>query len=310
MRLIACNSHPRLAQALADFIGVPLTQAAIRRFNDMEIFVEILESVRGDDTFVIQSTSFPANDHLMELLITIDALKRGSAGRITAVMPYFGYARQDRKSGPRSPISAKLVANLLTVAGVDRVLMVDLHTGQIQGFFDIPTDNLRAAPVFSADILVRTAGEHLTIVSPDVGGVFRARQLAARVGAELAIIDKRRTAPGESEAMHVIGQVAGRRCIMVDDIIDSGGTLCSAADALLAHGAASVSAYATHGVFSGQAIDKIEKSNLSEVCVSDSILATPAVAASVKVRQITLAPLLASAIKAIGNDESISTLFD
>jgi len=320
MKLIACNSHPRLAQAISDVLGVPLTQAAIRRFSDMEIFVEILESVRGEDTFVVQSTSFPANDHLMELLITIDALKRGSARRITAVMPYFGYARQDRKSGPRSPISAKLVANLLTTAGVDRVLMVDLHTGQIQGFFDIPTDNLYAAPVFRADIHAHYPGVPLTIVSPDVGGVFRARQLATRlnthlvnadfINADLAIIDKRRSAPGESEVMHVIGQVEGRHCILVDDIIDSGGTLCQAAKSLVEHGAASVAAYATHGVFSGQALERVMASPLTEVCVSDSIMATSAMASAPKIRHITLAPLLAQAIAAIAYEKSISTLFE
>ena len=311
MKLLAGNSNLPLARAIAAYLEIPLTEASVRRFADEEVFVEIHENVRGEDVFVIQSTGFPANDNLMELLICIDALKRSSAKRITAVIPYFGYARQDRKPGPRTPISAKLVANLLTTAGADRVLSVDLHAGQIQGFFDIPTDNLYAAPVMSADIHARFAGKNLMVVSPDVGGVVRARALAKRLeNAPLAIVDKRRERAGESEVMNIIGDVSGRFCILVDDIVDSAGTLCNAAAALRAAGAEDVVAYVTHGVLSGGAVARVEGSSLSELVITDSIGAPDAVAAAGKIRHLTIAPLLAEAVKRIADESSVSSLFD
>jgi len=311
MKLLAGNSNLPLAEAIAGYLELPMTDASVRRFADEEVFVEIHENVRGEDVFVIQSTGFPANDNLMELLICIDALKRSSARRITAVIPYFGYARQDRKPGPRTPISAKLVANLITVAGADRVLSMDLHAGQIQGFFDIPTDNLYAAPVMSADIQARFAGKNLMVVSPDVGGVVRARALAKRLdNAPLAIVDKRRERPGESEVMNIIGDVSGRFCILVDDIVDSAGTLCNAAAALLEAGAEEVVAYVSHGVLSGGAVARVAGSALSELVITDSINATGPVAEAGKIRQLTIAPLLAEAIRRIADESSVSSLFD
>ncbi|MDT8760688.1 ribose-phosphate pyrophosphokinase [Sphingomonas psychrotolerans] len=311
MKLMAGNSNLPLASAIADYLEIPLTQANVRRFADEEIFVEILENVRGEDVFVLQSTSYPANDNLMELLIMIDALRRASAKRITAVLPYFGYARQDRKPGPRTPISAKLVANLITTAGANRVLSVDLHAGQIQGFFDIPTDNLFAAPVMSADIHTRFPGKQWMVVSPDVGGVVRARALAKRLeNAPLAIVDKRRERPGESEVMNIIGQVEGRFCILIDDIVDSAGTLCNAAAALKAAGAEDVVAYCTHGVLSGGAVARVDASALRELVITDSIGNHAVIAESAKTRHLTIAPLLAEAIKRIADESSVSSLFD
>ncbi len=309
MKIVACNSNRPLAEAVATALNLPLTKASVRRFADMEVFVEIHENVRGEDVFVVQSTSFPANDNLMELLITLDALKRGSARRTTAVIPYFGYARQDRKSGPRTPISAKLVANLITEAGADRVLTLDLHAGQIQGFFDIPVDNLFAAPMFASDIKARYAGRDLMVVSPDVGGVVRARQIATRLNCDLAIIDKRRERAGVSEVMNVIGEVEGRHCILVDDIVDSAGTLCNAAEALMKNGATGVSSYVTHGVFSGGAVARVAASPIEMMMTTDSILATEAVRVSHNIRQITIAPLLAEAIRRISEESSVSSLF-
>ena len=311
MKLLTGNSNPALAQAIADYLELPLTQADVRRFADEEVFVEIHENVRGEDMFVIQSTSFPANDNLMELLICIDALRRASATRITAVLPYFGYARQDRKPGPRTPISAKLVANLITTAGADRVLAVDLHAGQIQGFFDIPTDNLYAAPVMAADILERNEAKNLMVVSPDVGGVVRARALARRLhNAPLSIVDKRRDKPGQSEVQNIIGDVKGWDCILIDDIIDSGGTLCNAAAALMEAGAKSVTAYLTHGVLSGTAVDRVNASALKELVITDSIQPTPGAAASDKIRILSIAPLVGEAIRRIADESSVSSLFD
>ena len=311
MKLMAGNSNLPLARAIAGYLELPLTDASVRRFADDEIFVEIHENVRGEDLFVVQSTSFPANDNLMELLICIDALRRASAKRITAVVPYFGYARQDRKPGPRTPISAKLVANLITEAGADRVLSVDLHAGQIQGFFDIPTDNLYAAPVMAADIQSRQNGEPLMVVSPDVGGVVRARALARRLdNAPLAIVDKRRERAGQSEVMNIIGDVKGQSCILIDDIVDSGGTLCNAAQALLDAGAKSVSAYITHGVLSGAAVDRVNASALRELVITDSILATDAAKDSPRIRILPIAPLIGEAIRRIADESSVSSLFD
>ncbi|MBI09301.1 MAG: phosphoribosylpyrophosphate synthetase [Rhodospirillaceae bacterium] len=311
MKILSGNSNRPLAEAISACLNTPLTKAAIRRFSDLEVFVEILENVRGEDVFIIQSTSYPANDNLMELLVSIDALRRGSAQRITAVIPYYGYARQDRKTGPRTPISAKLVANLVTTAGADRVLTMDLHAGQIQGFFDVPTDNLFAAPVFLKDIEENRAdGEELVIVSPDVGGVVRARAIAKRLGAELAIIDKRREKAGVSEVMHIIGDVKDRRCILVDDIVDSAGTLCNAADALMQDGAKSVQAYSTHGVLSGGAVARVSASPLESLVTTDSIQATEAMRVAHNIRQITIAPLLAEAILRIAENRSVSSLFD
>ncbi len=310
MKILAGNSNRPLTEAIAAYLGVPLTKCQVRRFADMEIFVEIQENVRGQDTFVVQSTSFPTNDHLMEALIMIDALRRASARRITAVMPYFGYARQDRKPGPRTPISAKLVANLITRAGADRVLTVDLHAGQIQGFFDIPTDNLFSAPVLVRDIQENLDLSNVMVVSPDVGGVVRARALAKRISAPLAIVDKRRERAGESEVMNIIGEVKGRNCILVDDIVDSGGTLCNAADALLQAGAKDVRAYITHGVLSGGAVARISASRLKELVITDSIQPTEAVRVSDNVRVITIAPLIGEAIARTAKEESVSSLFD
>jgi ribose-phosphate pyrophosphokinase len=310
MKILTGNSNRPLAEAISAYLNLPLTKASVRRFSDMEVFVEIHENVRGEDVFMIQSTSFPANDNLMELLVSLDALKRGSARRITAVIPYYGYARQDRKSGPRTPISAKLVANLITSAGADRVLTIDLHAGQIQGFFDIPTDNLFAAPVFIKDIRERFDGDKLTVVSPDVGGVVRARAHAKRLDADLAIIDKRRERAGVSEVMHIIGDVEGRRCILVDDIVDSAGTLCNAAVALSRAGASSVSAYVTHGVLSGGAVARVTASPIEELVMTDSIQATEAVRVAQNMRQITIAPLLGEAMRRISDELSVSSLFD
>jgi ribose-phosphate pyrophosphokinase len=309
MKLVAGNSNPKLAEQVSDYLEKPLTKTSVRRFADQEIFVEILENVRGEDVFVLQSTSYPANDNLMELLIITDALRRSSAKRITAVLPYFGYARQDRRSQGRTPISAKLVANLITNAGVDRVLTLDLHAGQIQGFFDIPTDNLFAAPVFVRDIKERYATDNVVIVSPDVGGVVRARALAKRIDAPLAIVDKRRERPGESEVMNIIGAVNGRDCILVDDIVDSGGTLCNAADALLAQGAKSVTAYATHGVLTGGAIARITASKLKEMVFTNSIQPTEDFENSPKLRWISIAPLIGEAISRTAAEQSVSSLF-
>jgi ribose-phosphate pyrophosphokinase len=310
MKLLAGNSNLPLVKDIADYLQLPITAASVRRFADEEIFVEILENVRGEDVFVVQSTSYPANDNLMELLICIDALHRASAKRITAVLPYFGYARQDRKPGPRTPISAKLVANLIVTAGADRVLSVDLHAGQIQGFFDIPTDNLYGAPVMSADIQARFAGRNITVVSPDVGGVVRARALAKRLdNAPLAIVDKRRERPGESEVMNIIGDVEDRFCILIDDIVDSAGTLCNAAGALRQAGAEDVVAYCTHGVLSGGAVSRVENSALTELVITNSIYGE-GIAASDKVRVLTIAPLLGEAIKRIADESSVSSLFD
>jgi ribose-phosphate pyrophosphokinase len=310
MKIMTGNSNRPLAEAISAFLNLPLTKASVRRFSDMEVFVEINENVRGEDVFMIQSTSYPANDNLMELLVALDALKRGSARRITAVIPYYGYARQDRKSGPRTPISAKLVANLITSAGADRVLTIDLHAGQIQGFFDIPTDNLYAAPVFTKDILERFNGGDLTIVSPDVGGVLRARAIAKRLDADLAIIDKRRERAGVSEVMHIIGDVQNQRCVLVDDIVDSAGTLCNAAEALMNAGAKSVSAYVTHGVLSGGAVARVTASPLQELVMTDSIQATEAVRVAQNIRQITISPLLGEAMRRISEEQSVSSLFE
>jgi ribose-phosphate pyrophosphokinase len=309
IKLVAGNSNRVLSEAVSAHLKMPLTKAQVRRFADMEIFVEIQENVRGEDVFVLQSTSFPANDNLMELLIIIDALKRASARRITAVIPYFGYARQDRKPGPRTPISAKLVANLITTAGADRVMTVDLHAGQIQGFFDIPTDNLFAAPVMTRDILERYGKGDLVVVSPDVGGVVRARALAKRIEAPIAICDKRRERPGESEVMNVIGDVRGKRCILIDDIVDSGGTLCNAAEALLKNGATEVMAYITHGVLSGGAIARIQSSSLKSLVITDSIEPTAAVKATRNIRVLSIAPLIGEAIIRTSREESVSSLF-
>ena len=311
MKVLSGNSNRPLAEAIAACLNLPLTKATIRRFSDLEVFVEIQENVRGEDVFVVQPTSFPANDNLMELLVTLDALKRGSARRITAVLPYFGYARQDRKTSPRSPISAKLVANLITTAGADRVLTIDLHAGQIQGFFDIPVDNLYAQPVLIDDVRAKYKNTaELMIVSPDVGGVVRARALASRLDADLAIIDKRRPRAGVSEVMNIIGEVEGRDCILVDDIVDSAGTLCNAAVALSKAGAKSVAAYVTHGVLSGDAVARVAASPLKRLVVTDSIQATQAVRVSDRVDQLTVAPLLAEAIKRISEESSVSSLFD
>jgi ribose-phosphate pyrophosphokinase len=310
IKILAGNSNRALTEAIAAYLGIPLTRCQVRRFADMEIFVEIQENVRGKDTFVIQSTSYPANDHMMELLIMTDALRRSSARRITAVIPYFGYARQDRRSAGRTPISAKLVANLITQAGVDRVLTVDLHAGQIQGFFDIPTDNLFGAPVMVHDIKQRLDRDNVVVVSPDVGGVLRARALAKRIDASLAIVDKRRERAGESEVMNIIGDVAGKCCILVDDIVDSGGTLCNAADALLADGAREVYAYITHGVLSGGAVARIAASQLKELVLTDTIQPTEAVRVAKNIRVISIAPLIAEAIARTAKEESVSSLFD
>ncbi len=310
IKLVAGNSNQPLANAIATYLDLPLTKASVRRFADNEIFVEIHENIRGSDVFIIQSTSYPANDHLMELLIITDAVRRSSARRITAVIPYFGYARQDRKVGSRAPISAKLVANLIANAGVDRVMMMDLHAGQIQGFFDIPTDNLWAAPLMVRDIKERFDLADVMVVSPDVGGVARARGFAKRINAPLAIIDKRRERAGESEVMNVIGDVAGHTCILIDDIVDSGGTLVNAADALLANGAKDVYAYISHGVLSGGAVARITGSKLKELVITDSIQPTEAVRSARNIRVISIAGLIGEAIDRTASEESVSSLFD
>jgi ribose-phosphate pyrophosphokinase len=310
MKLFAGNSNRVLAESVAKYLNIPLGKASVRRFADQEIFVEIQENVRGEDVFVMQSTSFPANDHLMELLIMIDAFRRSSAKRITAVLPYFGYARQDRKPGPRTPISAKLVANLITEAGANRVLTLDLHAGQIQGFFDIPTDNLYAVPVFARDVRAHYGKSNVMVVSPDVGGVVRARSLAKRIDAQLAIVDKRRDRPGESEVMNVIGDVRGKDCLLFDDIVDSGGTLCNAAEALLAKGATSVTAYITHGVLSGGAAARISSSKLKELVITDSIQPTPAIEAAPNIRVLSISDLIGEAVSRTASEESVSSLFD
>jgi ribose-phosphate pyrophosphokinase len=310
MRLITGNSNQPLAEAIGRHLKLPYVKAVVRRFSDMEVFVEVQENVRGEDMFVIQSTSFPANDNLMELLIMIDALRRASARRITAVIPYYGYGRQDRKMGPRTPISAKLVANLITEAGANRVLTVDLHAGQIQGFFDIPTDNLFALPVIHKDIEDYLGGEPPMVISPDVGGVLRARSLAKRLGTDLAIVDKRRERAGESEVMNIIGDVEGQRCVLIDDIIDSGGTMCNAADALLKNGATEVYAYAVHGVLSGGAVTRIRNSRIKSLVVTDSIAPTEEMRACPNIRSISIAPLIGEAMRRINNEESVSSLFD
>lgn len=310
MKILGCNANHPLAEIIAASLRLDLTDASIRRFADMEVFVEIRENVRGEDVFVIQPTSYPANDNVMELLVALDALRRGSARRITAVIPYFGYARQDRKTGPRTPISAKLIANLIAQAGASRVVTLDLHSGQIQGFFDIPVDNLFAAPVFATDIKQRYGDERLMVVSPDVGGVVRARSLAKRIGADLAIIDKRRERAGVSEVMNIIGDVRGRSCLMVDDIVDSAGTLCNAAEALMDAGATAVSAYVTHGVLSGGAVARVNASPLKEIVITDSIQATECVRMSKSIRVLSIGTLLADAIARISDERSVSSLFN
>ncbi|RAN41754.1 ribose-phosphate pyrophosphokinase [Hyphomonas sp. GM-8P] len=311
MKLLACNANRPLAEAIADYLDMRLTRSEVKSFADEEIFVRIDENVRGEDVFVIQSTSHPANDNLMQLLIMMDALKRASARRITAVIPYFGYARQDRKTDGRTPISAKLVANLISTAGADRVLTVDLHAGQIQGFFDIPTDNLFGSPVMIDDIKERYGKDKIVVVSPDVGGVVRARSLAKRLDdADLAIVDKRRPEAGKSEVMNIIGDVSGKRCIMLDDMCDSGGTLANAAAALKEAGAKSVAAYVSHGVLSGKAVERIEKSVLDELVMTDTIAPSDEAKKSKSIRILPIAPLLGEAIRRIANEESVSKLFD
>ena len=310
MKIVSCNSNNRLSEEISKYLKKNICKCSIKRFADMEIFVEILENVRGEDVFVIQSTSYPANDNLMELLITIDALKRGSARRITAVIPYFGYARQDRKTGPRTPITAKLVANLITNAGADRVLTLDLHAGQIQGFFDVPTDNLYSSPIFVRDIKKNFKKEKITFISPDVGGITRAREIATQLKSEIAIIDKRRGEPGKSEVMNVIGNIKNKTCIIVDDIVDSAGTLCNAAKSIKKKGAKSVYAYITHGVFSSESVSKIAKSPIKKLVVTNSIESSQSVKTSKKVKTLTIAPLLAEAIKRISLEKSVSVLFD
>lgn len=309
MKLLSGTANRPLAEGIANYIDVPLTNASVRRFADNELFVEILENMRGQDVFLVQPTSYPANDHLMELLIWLDALKRASPARITAVVPYYGYARQDRKTGPRTPISAKLVANLITTAGANRVLTLDLHANQIQGFFDIPLDNLYAAPVFYNDIRNHYNGDDLVIVSPDVGGVIRARAIAKPLDADLAIIDKRRERAGESEVVNIIGQVKGRRCILIDDIVDSAGTLCNAAQAMVDKGAKWVAAYCTHGVLSGGAINRLKNSPLEVLVITDSIQAQDEMRSTKKIRQLSVAPLLGEAIRRISKGDSVSSLF-
>lgn len=310
MKIVAGNSNRPLAESIADYCSSPLTDAIIRRFSDQEVFVEIRENVRGEDMFLIQPTSFPANDSLMELLVTLDALRRASAKRITAVIPYFGYARQDRKPGPRTPISAKLVANLIATAGADRVLTLDLHAGQIQGFFDIPVDNLISGPVMENDIRETFRNDKLIVVSPDVGGVVRARAIAKRIDADLAIVDKRRERAGVSEVMNIIGDVHGRRCILVDDIIDSAGTVCNAADALQDAGATSVVAYVTHGVLSGEAVARVTSSSLEQLVITDSIQATEPVQLAQNIRLLPIASLIAEAMRRISEESSVSSLFN
>ena len=310
MRIIAGTSNLPLSEKVAKYLGDKITDASIRRFADEEVYVEIKENIRGEDVFIIESLSFPANDNLMELLVIIDALKRASAKRITAVIPYYGYARQDRKPGPRTPISAKLVANLITTAGADRVLTLDLHAEQIQGFFDIPTDNLFAGPVFAKDINEKYNIDNLVAVSPDIGGVVRARAIANKLGASIAIVDKRRPKAGESEVMNIIGDVAGKDCIILDDIIDSAGTICNAADKIIELGASSITAYTTHGVLTGKAIERIEKSKLTELVITDSIYNEEKSKLSKKIRVISVSDLLGEAIKRISEESSVSSLFN
>lgn len=310
MKLISGNSNRSLAQAVADFLKRPLADVTIKRFADKEIFIEVQDNVRGEDVFVIQPTSYPANDNVMELLILIDALKRGSARRITAVIPYYGYARQDRKTGPRTPISAKLVANLISQAGANRVLTIDLHAGQIQGFFDIPTDNLFVSGLFARDIQQQFTKHAVTIVTPDIGGIGRARSVARRLSSNLAIVDKRRDRPGVSAVMNIIGDVMGKDCILVDDIVDSSGTLCNAAQSLVDAGANSVHAYVTHGVFSGSAVKCIEESAIHELVITDSIEAQEVVQNCGKIRTFSVASLLGEAIDRIAHEKSVSVLFE
>ncbi|MDA9904600.1 ribose-phosphate pyrophosphokinase [Hyphomicrobiales bacterium] len=310
MKLVTGNSNLKLAKNISDYVGIDLSKCDVKRFADKEIFVEMQENVRGEDVFVIQSTSFPANDNLMELLIIIDTLRRASAKRITAVIPYFGYARQDRKPGPRTPITSKLVANMIDKAGANRVLTMDLHAGQIQGFFDIPTDNLFAAPALTTNIKNKIKDSSPIVVSPDVGGVVRARIIASRIGADLAIVDKRRERAGESEVMNIIGDVSGRSCFIVDDIVDSAGTLCNASDALLEQGAIEVYAYVTHGVLSGEAVERVNKSSLTKLVVTDTIEESDLVIKSDKIEVISTSPLLGEAIKRISDEKSVSSLFD
>ena len=310
MYIISGNSNPILANQISKELKVKTIDVTVTRFSDQEVFVEINENIRGKNIFVIQSTSMPANDHIMELLITIDALKRASANTVTAVIPYFGYARQDRKVGPRTPISAKLVADILTTAGIDRLLTIDLHAGQIQGFFDIPVDNLYAAPVITKDILENYRDKDLVVISPDVGGVVRARGIAKRINGDLAIVDKRRDKANESEVMNIIGDINNRDCIIVDDIVDTAGTLCNAAEALINEGANSVSAYITHGVLSGPAIERLQNSKLKELVITDSIAPTKLILDASNIRIINLAPLIAEAIRRISSDSSVSSLFD
>ena len=310
MYIISGNSNPILANQISKELKVKTIDVTVTRFSDQEVFVEINENIRGKNIFVIQSTSMPANDHIMELLITIDALKRASANTVTAVIPYFGYARQDRKVGPRTPISAKLVADVLTTAGIDRLLTIDLHAGQIQGFFDIPVDNLYAAPVITKDILKNYKDKDLVVISPDVGGVVRARGIAKRINGDLAIVDKRRDKANESEVMNIIGDINNRDCIIVDDIVDTAGTLCNAAEALINEGAKSVSAYITHGVLSGPAIERLQNSKLKELVITDSIAPTKLILDASNIRIINLAPLIAEAIRRISSDSSVSSLFD
>ena len=310
MHIISGNSNPILAREISKELKVEIIDVSVTRFSDQEVFVEINENIRGKNIFVIQSTSMPANDNVMELLITIDALKRASANTVTAVIPYFGYARQDRKVGPRTPISAKLIADILTTAGIDRLLTIDLHAGQIQGFFDIPVDNLYAAPVITKDILDHYKNKDLVVISPDVGGVVRARGIAKRINGDLAIVDKRRDKANESEVMNIIGNIKGRDCIIVDDIVDTAGTLCNAADALIESGAKSVSAYISHGVLSGPAVERIKTSKLNELVITDSIAPTKLILDASNIRILNLAPLIAEAIKRISSDSSVSSLFD
>ena len=309
MKIIACNSNKVLAESISSHIGVPLANASIRKFADHEIFVEINENIRGEDVFIIQSTSNPANDHLLELLICIDAAKRGSAKRITAVMPYYGYARQDRKTGPRTPITAKLVANLITSSGADRVLTMDLHAGQIQGFFDIPVDNLFATPIFARHIKKRMKLNNLICVAPDVGGVERTRALSRRINSSIAIIDKRRPTPGKSEVMNIVGSVKNKNCVIVDDIIDSGGTIVNAVKALKDKGAKDVYVYITHAVLSGEAVNKIEKSQIKKLITTDTIDNSKKIGKSKKIEIISLAPMISEAMKRIANSTSVSSLF-
>ena len=310
MYIISGNSNPILANQISKELKVKTIDVTVTRFSDQEVFVEINENIRGKNIFVIQSTSMPANDHIMELLITIDALKRASANTVTAVIPYFGYARQDRKVGPRTPISAKLVADILTTAGIDRLLTIDLHAGQIQGFFDIPVDNLYAAPVITKDIIENYKDKDLVVISPDVGGVVRARGIAKRINGDLAIVDKRRDKANESEVMNIIGDINNRDCIIVDDIVDTAGTLCNAAEGLINEGANSVSAYITHGVLSGPAIERLQNSKLKELVITDSIAPTKLILDASNIRIINLAPLIAEAIRRISSDSSVSSLFD